>query len=267
MIKYSLLVLIAGLPTVSCNKKDSITPPATTPVIVSKKVKEIRNAPNDFRTYTFNPDGSLQQYSSQFTSRADGAVSQYSLSFQYDQKRLVKMQAANGYSLYYYKEGKPHTIQSYNQQNNLFATSFLTINEKNQVMEIVEQFKVPMSNDLAETKTLFFYNSQGNIVRREYYSRQNLNDPFEFYYKQLYEDYDNKIANKEEVGTDYFLHDFVLMKNNPGRIITVDKLGLTGRVDRFEYTYDNDGYVLTKKHFVDNMPNPVIPITFTYTYW
>lgn len=266
-MKYYLLVLMSGLLTVSCNKKDSVTPPATTPVIVSKKVKEIRNAPNDFRTYTFNTDGSLQQYSSQFTSRTDGAVSQYSLTFQYDQKRLVKMQAANGYTLYYYKDGKPHTIQSYNQQNSLFATSFLTINEKNQLIEIVEQFKVPMSIELAETKTLFFYNAQGNLIRREYFSRQSLNDPFEFNYKQLYEDYDNKIAVPEEVSTDYFLPGFVLMKNNPGRIISVDKLGVSGRIDRFEYTYDNDGYVLTKKHFVDQMPNPVTPITFTYTYW
>ena len=88
------------------------------------------------------------------------------------------MQAVNGYSLYYYKDGKPHTIQSYNQNNGLFATSFLTINTKNQITEIVEQFKIPMSNDLGETKTLFFYNLQGNLVRREHYARQNLNDPF-----------------------------------------------------------------------------------------
>ena len=264
-MKYAMWILMAGIMMVSCSKPiDRPTP--SLPVVV-KKIKEIRNSPNDFRVYTFHTDGSLQQYSSQFTSRTDGAITQYSITFQYDQKRLVKLQAANGYSLYYYKDGKPHTIQSYNQNNGLFATSFLTINAKNQITEIVEQFKVPMSNDLAETKTLFFYNTQGNIVRREYYSRQNLNDPFELYYKQLYEDYDNKVAVPEEVSTDYFLPGIVLMKNNPGKIITVDKTGASGRVDRFEYTYDNDGYVLTKKHFVDNMPNPVTPITFTYTYW
>ncbi len=264
-MKYVLWMLIAGITVTSCSKPID-TPTPTVPVVI-KKIKEIRNAPNDFRAYTFHSDGSLQQYSSQFTSRTDGAVSQYSLSFQYDQKRLVKVQAANGYSLYYYKDGKPHTIQSYHQNNTLFATGFLTINQNQQITEIVEQFKVPMSNDLAETKTLFFYNSQGNLIRREYYSRQNLNDPFEFYYKQLYEDYDNKVAIPEEVSTDYFLPGYVLMKNNPGKIITVDNMGVAGRIDRFEYTYDSDGYVLTKKHFVENMPNPIIPITFSYTYW
>jgi hypothetical protein len=264
-MKYALWILIASITIVSCSKPIEIPTP-TLPVIV-KKIKEIRNSPNDYRAYNFYTDGSLQQYSAQFTSRTDGAVSQYSVTFQYDQKRLVKMQAANGYSLYYYKDGKPNIIQSYNQNNSLFATSFLTITEKNQLTEIVEQFKVPMSNDLAETKTLFFYNAQGNLIQREYYSRQNLNDPFEFYYKQLYEDYDNKVAVPEEVSTDYFLPGFVLMKNNPRRIVTVDKMGISGRVDRFEYTYDYDGYVLSKKHYVDNMPNPVTPITFTYTYW
>jgi hypothetical protein len=264
-MKYVLWMLIAGITVISCSKPIEIPQP-NLPVAV-KKIKEIRNSPNDFRTYTFNADGSLQQYAAQFTSRTDGAISQYNLGFQYNNKRLVKLQAANGYSLYYYKDGKPHTIQSYNQHNSLFATSFLTINEKNQITEIVEQFKVPVSNHLAETKTLLFYNTQGNLIRREYYSRQDLNDPFEFYYKQLYEAYDNKIAVPEEVSTDYFLPGFVLMKNNPTKIITVDKMGLTGRVDRFEYTYDSDGYVLTKKHFVENMPNPVTPITFSYTYW
>lgn len=264
-MKYVLCVLIAGITVISCSKPTD-TPTPSVPIVI-KKIKEIRNAPNDFRTYTFHTDGSLQQYSSQFTTRPDGAVSQYSLSFQYDQKRLVKMQAANGYSLYYYKDGKPHTIQSYHQNNGLFATSFLTMNTKNQITEIVEQFKVPMSNDLAETKTLFFYNLQGNLVRREYYARQNLNNPFELYYQQLYEDYDNKVAVPEEVSTDYFLPGFVLMKNNPRKIITIDNMGATGRIDRFEYTYDSDGYVLTKMHFIENMPNPVIPITFSYTYW
>lgn len=264
-MKYVLWLLIAGITMASCSKPID-APISNLPVIV-KKIKEIRNSPNDFRAYTFHSDGSLQQYASQFTSRTDGAVSQYSLTFQYDQKRLVKMQAANGYSLYYYKDGKPHTIQSYNQNNGLFATSTLTMNTKNQITEIVEQFKIPMSNDLGETKTLFFYNLQGNLVRREHYARQNLNDPFELHYKQLYEDYDNKVAVPEEVSTDYFLPGFVLMKNNPGKIINVDNMGVAGRIDRFEYTYDSDGYVLTKKHFVENMPNPIIPITFSYTYW
>lgn len=264
-MKYVLWMLVAGITMASCSKPID-TPIPTIPVVV-KKIREIRNAPNDFRTYTFHTDGSLQQYSAQFTSRTDGAVTQYSIAFQYDQKRLVKMQAANGYSLYFYKDGKPHTIQSYNQNNSLFATSFLTINSKNQIIEIVEQFKVPLSDDLAETKTLFFYNQQGNLVRKEYSSRQNLNDPFELYYKQFYEGYDSKVAVPEEVSTDYFLPGFVIMKNNPAKITTVDKMGVPGRIDRFEYTYDNDGYVLTKKHTVDNVPNPVTPITFSYTYW
>ncbi|MBL0882204.1 MAG: hypothetical protein IBJ16_02440 [Chitinophagaceae bacterium] len=264
-MKYISWLLIAGITVLSCSKPIEV-PPSNFPVVV-KKIKEIRNGTNDFRAYTFHANGSLQTYTAQFTSRPDGAITQYSLSFQYDQKRLLKMQAANGYSLYYYKDGKPHIIQSYNQLNNLFATSFLTINEKNQVTEIVEQFKVPLSNELAETKTLFFYNTQDNLIRKEYYSRQRLNDPFEFHYKQLYESYDRKVAVPEEISTDYFLPGFVFMKNNPIKIITVDKQGVAGRVDRFEYTYDSDGYVLTKKHFVENMPNPVIPITFSYTYW
>jgi hypothetical protein len=264
-MKYFLWIFIAIISAASCSKP--IEPPINNIPVKVKKIREIRNSPNDYRAYSFHPDGSLQGYTAQFTSRTDGSITQYGITFQYDNKRLVKSQAANGYSLYYYKDGKPHTIQSYNQQNSLFATSFLSINEKNQITEIVEQFKVPMSNDLAETKTLLFYNSQGNLVRREYYSRQNLNDPFEFYYKQLYEEYDHKVAVPEEVSTDYFLPGFVLMKNNPAKIITVDKIGITGRVDRFEYTYDSDGYVTTKKHYVDNMPNPITPITFTYTYW
>lgn len=264
-MKYCLWILLASITVVSCSKPIE-TPSANLPVVV-KKIKEIRNSPNDFRAYNFHADGSLQQYTAQFTSRTDGAVSQYSITFQYDHKRLVKVQAANGYSLYFYKDGKPHTIQSFTQQNQLFATSFLTINDKNQLTEIVEQFKVPVSNELAETKTLFFYDTKGNLSRRAYYSRQNLNDPFEFYYQQLYEEYDNKIAVPEEVGTDYFLPGIVLMKNNPGKIITVDKMGLTGKIDRFEYTYDYDGYVVVKKHTIENIPNPVTPITFTYSYW
>lgn len=174
---------------------------------------------------------------------------------------------ANGYQLYKYTTGNSVVVESYNNRNELFSTCFLIINNHHQLTEMREQFKVPMAQETGEIKTTYQYNTQGNLVRRDYYARSSLSDPLNIQYSQLYLQYDNKIASKEEWSTDFFLPDVVLVKNNPAIIQTLDAQGVPERRDRFEYKYDADGAVVERKHFVENMPNPVIPITFTYQYW
>lgn len=240
--------------------------PVAPPQMV-KKVREIRNAPNDYRSYQYNDKGQLIHYFSQFTSRTDGALSQYSVQFSYENNKLVKAEMANGYQLYKYTTGNAVVIESYNNKNELFSTCFLIINNHHQLTEMREQFKIPASQETGEIKITYQYNIQGNLVRRDYYSRSSLSDPLNIQYSQLYLQYDNKTAAKEEWSTDFFLPDIVLVKNNPAIIQTLNAQGVPERRDRFEYKYDADGAVIERKHFVENMPNPVIPITFTYQYW
>lgn len=250
----------------SCSKPIDNPLPVETPVTV-KKIKEIRNAPNDYRAYQFNENGQLKEYFSQFTSRTDGAVSQYSVQFSYENNRLVKAQVANGYYLYKYAAGKLVTIESYNYKHELFSTTFLTINHKNQLLEKLEQFKVPQSQETGEIKTNYQYNVAGNLTRADHYSRSSLSDPLLLQYSQLFLQYDNKPAVSEEWSTDFFLPGIALVKNNPGVVQTLDAQGIAERRDRFEYKYNSEGLVTEKKHFVENTSNTVIPITFTYQYW
>jgi hypothetical protein len=250
----------------SCSKPVDVPSLEINPVVL-KKVKEIRNAPNDYRSYQYNDNGQLTAYFSQFTSRPDGAINQYGIQFMYENNRLVKTLTGNAYQLYKYNAEKLVAIESYNNKNELYATIFLVINDKNLLTETREQFKVPMSQEIGEIKTVFQYNAQHNLVRRDYYSRSSLSDPLLLQYAQIFLQYDNKVAVREEWSTDYFLPGIVLIKNNPAIIQRLDAQGIPERRDRYEYKYDADGYVTEKKHFVENMPNIVTPVTFTYQYW
>jgi len=263
-MKRILMLASMTMLVFSCSKPIDV--PAPSPVVL-KNVKEIRNAPNDYRSYQYNTNGQLTTYFSQFTSRTDGTVSQYSVQFIYENKRLVKALMAGGYQLYKYSAGKPVAVESYNNKDELFSTVYLTINHKNLLSETRELFKVPQSQETGEIKTVFQYNAQNNLIRRDYYSRSSLTDPLLLQYSQLFLDFDNKVAVREEWNTDYFLPDIVLVKNNPAIIQTLDAQGIPGRKDRYEYKYDAEGYVTERKHFVENMPNLVTPITFTYQYW
>lgn len=250
----------------SCSKPIDVPLPVEIPA-ATKKIKEIRNAPNDYRAYEFNENGQLKTYFSQFTSRTDGAISQYSIGFIYENNRLVKAQVANGYYLYKYAANKIVAIECYNYKDELFSTTFLTYNTNHQLTEKREQFKVPQSQETGETKTVFQYNANGNIIRRDYYSRSALSDPLLLQYSQLFLQYDNQPAIREEWSTDFFLPGITLVKNNPAIIQTLDAQGIPERRDRFEYKYNHEGWVTEKKHFVENTGNTVIPITFTYQYW
>lgn len=159
--------------------------PVAPPQMV-KKVREIRNAPNDYRSYQYNDKGQLIHYFSQFTSRTDGALSQYSVQFSYENNKLVKAEMANGYQLYKYTTGNAVVIESYNNKNELFSTCFLIINNHHQLTEMREQFKIPASQETGEIKITYQYNIQGNLVRRDYYSRSSLSDPLNIQYSQLY---------------------------------------------------------------------------------
>ena len=60
-----------------------------------------------------------------------------------------------------------------------------------------------------------------------------------------------------------YLPDVFFQKNNPRRIVHYSATGVINQENTFEYTYDADGYPVTKRMFDSRS---TVSILFTYTY-
>ncbi|NCT93013.1 MAG: hypothetical protein GXC72_01200 [Chitinophagaceae bacterium] len=259
-----LSIALLGIFTFTGCTKDPVPTPAV-PGIESMKVKEIRNGVNDYQQFFYNSNGQLIKYQVEFSS-GTGQPSTYYVNLEYTNGQVSKATMPSGFSNYIYTDGKLSSIESFTNTGAKISSAALIINNKQQLVEMKETFGNPIPGGVVETKVIYVYNEQGNLIRKDYYTRET-GSQFVYTESSIFENYDNKKIPQAFARAEFFLPNCVLMVNNPGRIISKSANGTINRIDRFEYQYNTEGYPTQRIWYVESVPNPVTPITFQYTYW
>ncbi|GAA4456249.1 hypothetical protein GCM10023189_25160 [Nibrella saemangeumensis] len=220
------------------------------PVGTVLKLKKLSYSANDYQEVTYQADGSIARYNSQYLyNPSDGYVQKFTSEFQYDpNKRLVRLNRAyNSYVKYFYEGDKVVKTEEYNGYNELIGSHTYQY----AVDRLTASYDVTInasSGKRFESKTTFEYDAKGNLTNRSQFYRNLETGEYKLDFSILYSNYDDKkfVENLTEVNP--YLPGVTFKVNNPGLKVLKNRDGyeMTGR-EQYSYTYNADGYPLTRR--------------------
>lgn len=240
---------------VSCKK------PANQPQRISKLVTKISSSPTDFRSFTYDANKLLTNYTLQFIN--GNGTSVMSVNYSYV-NGVINTAGSPGGSVFYETEGhQVKVVRVFRPMGSEISVLYYTYNSKGQLIEWREKFSQPEIDQPKESKQAFEYYADGNLKRMMYYLKMTNDGPFVLSGSTLYDQYDQfKNPEISFLGTVY-MPSVVFQKNNARRMRYYAANGELYQTSTFEYTYDADGYPSTKLYKDDRS---TIPILFTYQY-
>lgn len=250
-MSFGIIVMLLA----SCKK------PVNEPQRPFKQVIKISTSPTDFRSFTYDANKLLTNYTIQFIN--GNGTSVMSVNYSYVDG-VINTAGAPGGSVFYETEGNQvKVVRSFRPMGSEISVINYSYNSKGQLIEWREKFNQPEIDQPKESKQIFEYYADGNVKRMIYYLKMTNDGPFVLNGSTVYDQYD-QFKNPEIPfpGTVY-LPSIVFQKNNVGRMRHYAANGELYQTSTFEYTYDSDGYPSTKLYKDDRSS---IPILFTYQY-
>jgi hypothetical protein len=255
-MQYTATLLAIAIFFISSCKKPTIPPQQSL-----KRIAKISSSPTDFRSFTYNENKLLTNYSIQFLN--GNGTSTMSVNYSYIDG-VISTASFQGGSVFYETEGRQvKIIRSFRPLGSEISTLYYTYNSKGQLIEWREKFSQPETDQPKESKQSFEYYADGNLKRMMYFIKMTNDGPFVLNGSTVYDQYDQfKNPEISFLGSMY-LPSVVFHKNNVGRIRYYAADGVSYHTLTFEYTYDADGYPITKLHKDDRS---TMYILFMYTY-
>lgn len=243
---------------VSCKPEKNPEPVVEQPI---KYVSKITTAENEYREYTYNDEQQLTKYNLQFVNGS--GVTKATTGYGYVDGVISTASSQSG-SLFYETTGKRVLkVRSFRPLGSELSVITFSYNTKGQLSEAVEKISQAEQGLPVETKQAYEYYTDGNLKRILQYIRYNLADPFTLSGYVVFDQYDAAKNPDKFFSSLVYLPDVIFKKNNPRRIVHYSAAGVINQENTFEYTYDADGYPLTKRMFDSRS---TVSILFTYTY-
>ena len=238
-ISGTLVVLAVVL--ASCERNDPA--PLKTPLVIPLRL-ELEDYKRELffndagqlttvKTFSFMPGDAVLESTTEFFYSSDGT--------------LFKAVTDTGYRLEYsYEDGR--IIRTDEYLDDVFSRYHtFSYDDRGRVDEFLTWQEVPEFGGVVP-------------VGREIYvydSRDNLSNQFLYYYNPAilghelltafeYSDYDNHIEAERLFDGYAFNPGAVFRKNNPGKMVTKNKLGNTTLIDQYVYVYNERGYATRK---------------------
>ncbi|HEX8532005.1 MAG TPA: hypothetical protein VF646_18350 [Cytophagales bacterium] len=267
-IGYALLFVVALLS--ACNDRENPNPePAAGP-----RLKKLAYTQNDFQEFTYNADGQLSRYRSQwnFVEGEDGELKNFIVDFHYDNAKKLKeltFGTGGGPVKYVYEGDVLKKTEEYDHKGRLLITHHYTFGGNNRLTEVRDVVNDLDNQSQRQLKRTYEYDAKGNLTAlREYY----LNVGTEAFVQTevtTFEGYDDKKNPEGQLDVYPYLPHLRLRVNNPAkktRTATTDGNRVTW-IEAYTYEYNAEGYP-SKKVTKITVPNadPVPPRTGTYEY-
>jgi hypothetical protein len=249
------LIVIVILVVSSCKK------PADLPRQTVKRVTKISSSPTDFRSFTYDANKLLTNHTLQFIN--GNGTSVMSVDYSYVNGTINSAWGPGG-SVFYETAGKKvNVVRSFRPMGSEISVINYVYNSKGQLIEWIEKFSQPEPDQPKESKQTFEYYADGNVKRMMHYLKMSNDGPFDLNGSTVYDQYDRFTNPEISFSGLVYLPSVVFQKNNAGRVRHYSANGVLYQTNTFEYTYDADGYPVTKL-FKDD--RSTIPILFTYSY-
>ncbi|TWI78389.1 YD repeat-containing protein [Lacibacter cauensis] len=254
---YTFLFIAAVIFT-SCKPEKNPVPVVEPPV---KYVTKIATAESDYREYFYNSEKQLIKYDLQFVN--GGGVSKTTTTYSYVDG-TINTAGSEAASVFYETEGKRVVkVRSFRPMGGEISVITFSYNAKGQLSEAIERINQNDPGLPVETKQTYEYYSDGNLKRILYHLRYNLADLFTLSGYVVFDQYDAAKNPDKFFSSLVYLPDVIFQKNNPRRIVHYSPTGDVNQQITFEYTYDADGYPVTKRMFDSRS---TVSILFKYSY-
>lgn len=247
----SLIILVIS----SCKK------PTDGPQLPLRKVTKISSTPTDFRSFTYDENKRLTNHTIQFNNGAGFTIMSVDYSYV---GNVIHSASSPGGSVVYETEGqRVKAVRSFRPNGTPLAVINYTYNSRGQLTEWKEAFNQPAVDQPKETKQLFEYYADGNVKQMKYYVKVTTDGEFVLNGITIYDQYDRFKNPEVAFPGAVYLPAIVFQKNNVGRIRNYAATGELYQTSTFQYTYDAEGYPVTKL-FKDD--RSTIDVLFTYHY-
>jgi len=262
MKNFLLILSLAFL--ISC-KKDPVPNPIPNPVVNKKLLKKISTDPLEYQLFAYNSNKELTTYTLQYINNVvDRTVSTLETVLTYESGKLVKQQSLTGTQEYYYTLNRLDSIRSTSVTGRWISTIIPTINQQNQLVSILELMK-PNAYDAPNALRIDYqYNEQGNLVDEKTYCRYQTGPAFVLVDHTVFLSYDSKYNPEGYTYSSTFIPGVIMMKNNPGKVLSYARNNTVTYEANYTYKYDTDGYVVERRK---NLLGSNVELIFTYEYY
>lgn len=240
LIAPTILFLTAGL-SLSCDNGD-VTP------VKERVILPLRLELEDYkREFTFDAGNRVTAVKN-ISYFPGGVVLETSIGYSYTPDgKLEKTTNDQGYRLEYIYQGDrlARTDEYLNDQLSQYHT--FSYDVEGRLQDYTTWQDIPEYGGVVpKAKEVYVYDTRDNLSHQFIYvynpgiQGHELLSSFEF------SDYDNYPEAESLFNAHAFHPGAVFRKNNPGKMITKNRLGITGMIDQYSYVYDSRGYATEK---------------------
>jgi|GEM_PF-1966492 len=260
LLPVGLLSSCRETPDCGCGR-----PPA--PAENRLRVKRITWAETDFQEYTYNADGLLTSYVTQwlFVMGTD-QVKRVESTFEYNAGgKITRMVTENRYEVkYHYKDGVLEKSEEYDHQGRLAVTHYYVFSPYHQPLEIRDVITDPTEGNrvTGELRHVFEYDRRGNnTVQKEYVKDLHSGD-FLLNYSTHYEGFDDNKYVENATALDPYVPHARRWTNNYASRTMKDKDGKAQQPPQlYAFECNAEGYPVRK-----SMGNASLTLRATVAY-
>jgi hypothetical protein len=218
--------------TTACEKKTEM--PVISPVSAISKLE----FENFYVKASYNPDGTLAV----IASKQNTGTGDFLYTFQYTNGRVMEINYGGKWK-YYYSGEQVLKVETYNEGGTLKYQAEFSYNG-NRISEKLESI-ISSGIPRPYMRTLFTYNSQGNLSKKEVF--QYINQQWDKSEEIQYPEYDNHVNTSGHLENNPYLPLGLYSVNNPLKEVFLDGQGTVLGSTTFTYTYDEAGRPVTRK--------------------
>jgi hypothetical protein len=266
-VGYALLFVLALFS--SCSDRESPGPETA----AAPRLKKVSYTQNDFQEFTYNADGPLAKYRSQwnFVEGDDGQLKNFIVALHYDSGKKLKelsFSTGGGPVKYVYEGNVLKKTEEYDHKGRLLITHHYAFGGNNRLTEVRDVINDLDDHSQRQLKRTYEYDAKGNLTAlREYYLNVGT-DAFVQTEVITFEGYDDKQNPEGQLDVYPYLPHLRLRVNNPARktrTATTDGNRVTW--SEYTYAYHTEGYLLKKVTKITVPGSDPVPLrTATYEY-
>jgi hypothetical protein len=263
----SITLVLSGLALLALSACHKTEQPDPVPVPQdTMMVRQLTAGSQDFISYTYTADKAVETYVSQWQHNPEGDLTRIETQYSYENGRLTRWTNTAGYAKFTLSAKQAIKAEIYRPDETLVATHFFTYYDDGKLREAVEVIPDNLVDEVVQSRFQYSYGIDGNLNKLEYAIQYKNVPGFQTSYIETYEVYDGRINPEPTAVMGYFLPGVRLFAQNP-RQIQVTRPGSNDvEIWRMQYTYNSQGYPVTKVRQVELNGVLKPSIQFTYSY-
>jgi hypothetical protein len=239
MKEFLLAILVIAF-VGACGSENNPAPHL--PVLIPVKLEE----QNYTKELFYDVTGKLKDISSE-TRFVDGTRDALLQTLLYNSEgRLIESLTDAGLHMIYSYDNSNRIIQTDEYENSRWVRKYIyNYDDRGLMAERITYQNVPAEGGIIPiSREIYEYNASGNVTRQQLFEFDD--EAAKLRTSYVFSDYDDKINTEEYFDAYPFNPLTTLQKNNPGKLVIQNAVGVTSSTEIYSYLYNNQNYAVEK---------------------